>query len=210
MGSGMLPTNAYVTLEHEYILIFRKGAKREFSEDERKRRYASAFFWEERNTWFSDVWLDLTGSRQEMQTNDADLRTRSAAYPLELAKRLILMFSIYGDTILDPFWGTGTTTLAAMLTARNSLGYEISKKLVQNFKNDLTNFKDFVQKQNEGRLAEHLEFVDLNRGRFRYENEIYNFPVMTSQEIFMHIYNIMRIQQDSSNKFTLTHIPCEP
>ncbi|MBW2489202.1 MAG: site-specific DNA-methyltransferase, partial [Deltaproteobacteria bacterium] len=59
MGSGMLPPGAYVTLEHEYILILRKGSKREFkTETERQNRRASAFFWEERNRWFSDVWMD--------------------------------------------------------------------------------------------------------------------------------------------------------
>ena len=53
MGSGMLPPNAYVTLEHEYILMFRWGAKREFSQEEQKRsRRESAYFWEERNGWF--------------------------------------------------------------------------------------------------------------------------------------------------------------
>ena len=55
MGSGMLPAGAYVTLEYEYVLILRKGPKREFSRDEdKKRRLESVIFWEERNIWFSD------------------------------------------------------------------------------------------------------------------------------------------------------------
>ena len=53
MGSGMVPPNAYVTLEHEYVLVFRKGARRSF-EPGSTRRYESAFFWEERNRWFTD------------------------------------------------------------------------------------------------------------------------------------------------------------
>ena len=63
MGSGMLPACAYVTYEHEYILIFRKGEKRVFNNNgEKENRRASAFFWEERNVWFSDVWNDLKGT----------------------------------------------------------------------------------------------------------------------------------------------------
>ena len=56
MGSGMFPAGAYVTYEHEYILIFRKGGKRTFSSAQRKNRQKIAYFWEERNLWFSDLW----------------------------------------------------------------------------------------------------------------------------------------------------------
>lgn len=56
MGSGMLPSGAYVTLEHEHILIFRKGNKRTMTRSEAAARRRSAFFWEERNEWFSDIW----------------------------------------------------------------------------------------------------------------------------------------------------------
>ena len=63
MGSGMLPCGAYVTLEHEWILIFRKGDKRVFKDAETKQtRCKSAFFWEERNTWFSDIW-EIKGTK---------------------------------------------------------------------------------------------------------------------------------------------------
>src|SRR3990172_3414948 len=56
MGSGMLPAGAYVTLEHEYILIFRKGEKRIFSDNiQKESRYESAILWEERNKWYSDI-----------------------------------------------------------------------------------------------------------------------------------------------------------
>ena len=55
MGSGMLPPNAYVTLEHEYILVFRNGKDSRSFESCSERRYNSAYFWEERNQWFSDV-----------------------------------------------------------------------------------------------------------------------------------------------------------
>ena len=106
MGSGMLPPGAYVTLEHEFILVLRKGGKRKFeSQADRIRRKRSAFFWEERNMWFSDVWMDMRGAKQDLENEN--LRKRSAAFPFELAYRLINMFSVKGDVVLDPFLGTG-------------------------------------------------------------------------------------------------------
>jgi len=66
-----------------------------------------------------------------------ETRQRSAAFPFDLSYRLINMFSIQQDTVLDPFWGTGTTTLAAIASSRNSIGVEIDEKLVENFKKTL-------------------------------------------------------------------------
>ena len=125
MGSGMYPPGAYVTYEHEYILIFRKGSKRSFDNAVQKQlRRESAYFWEERNIWFSDVW-EIKGVGQRM-ANNIESRKRSGAYPFELAYRLINMFSIKGDTVLDPFLGIGTTAAAAIASQRNSIGYEIN------------------------------------------------------------------------------------
>lgn len=66
--------------------------------------------------WFQQIWAGITG---------ASTRHHPAPYPVELATRLIRMFSFVGDTVLDPFLGTGTTTLAAAGCGRNSIGYEI-------------------------------------------------------------------------------------
>ena len=121
MGSGMLPVGAYVTYEHEYILVLRKGRRRTFTTAaEKAKRRESAFFWEERNVWFSDVWLDVKGTSQGLV--DAPTRERSAAFPFELAYRLICMFSVKEDWVLDPFAGTGTTLAAALTAGRNSVG----------------------------------------------------------------------------------------
>jgi DNA modification methylase len=114
MGSGMQPPGAYVTLEHEHILVFRKAGKRRI---EPLRRRESAYFWEERNKWFSDLW-EIRG---EKQTEDG---RRTAAFPLEIPYRLINMFSVQDDFVLDPFMGTGTTMLAALASKRNSIGYD--------------------------------------------------------------------------------------
>lgn len=122
MGSGMLPAGAYVTYEHEYILIFRKGSKRSFGPADRARRAASAYFWEERNLWFSDLWTDLRGAGQRM--GGGGPRERSAAFPFELPWRLIHMYSLQNDVVLDPFVGTGTTMAAALAAGRSSVGVE--------------------------------------------------------------------------------------
>src|SRR6056297_3775680 len=129
MGSGMVPPNAYPTLEHEHILVFRNGDLRSFPPGD-EDRYESAYFWEERNEWFSDLW-DVPGEDQHVDGVDA--RERSGAFPLEIPLRLVRMFSTYGDTVLDPFWGTGTTTLAAMVAGRDSVGYETDQGFAEAF-----------------------------------------------------------------------------
>ena len=71
MGSGMLPAGAYVTLEHEHILILRKGGVRPFrTVEEKSSRRESAFFWEERNLWFSDLW-NMKGEKQATNGHEA-------------------------------------------------------------------------------------------------------------------------------------------
>lgn len=126
MGSGMLPAGAYVTYEHEYVGLYRKGVGRRFEGAEAERRRESAFFWEERNRWFSDLWEGLVGERQAL---DQAERTRSAAFPFELPYRLIQMYSLHGDTVLDPFAGTGTTLAAAVASGRSSVGVERDAQL---------------------------------------------------------------------------------
>lgn len=184
MGSGMLPAGAYVTLEHEYILVLRKGGKRVFNDAESKRRrQRSAFFWEERNRWFSDVWMDIKGSRQAI--GDPRMRARSGAYPLELPLRLILMYSLQGDMILDPFMGTGTTMQAAMAAGRNSVGYELESAIKALLLTDPRAVCDQANDIIDKRLADHLSFVKSRQedGKpFKHTNASYGFPVVTRQE----------------------------
>jgi DNA modification methylase len=72
--------------------------------------------------WFSPIWADVTGQ----------LRTdHPAPYPVEIPRRLIRMFSFAGDTVVDPFGGTGTTAIAALYTGRNSITVEIESSYVQ-------------------------------------------------------------------------------
>ena len=200
MGSGMLPAGAYVTLEHEYILIFRKGGKRKFdSGHEKLNRQQSAVFWEERNQWFSDIW-ELAGTKQKLGIKSS--RERSAAYPFEIPYRLINMFSVKGDTILDPFLGTGTTTMAAIASARNSIGYELDSTLLTDFV-QLTVTEEQTHTLNkviQARLQNHLEFVEYRKKQkgedaFRHLNIPYGFQVMTSQERDLTLNYVTAVRQ---------------
>ena len=195
MGSGMLPPNAYITLEHEYILIFRKGQNKRKTPPKSKKRYNSAYFWEERNKWFSDVWDDIKGVSQSLN-NSNKLRERSAAFPLIIPYRLINMFSIQGDTVLDPFLGTGTTTLASMICARNSVGYELNSKFLDIFKDNLKDIKLVSNSIINERIIKHLEFVKnytSNVKEIKYKATNYDFPVITQQEKEIFFYNIDKI-----------------
>lgn len=206
MGSGMLPVGAYVTLEHEHILILRKGEKREFkTQEERANRQKSAFFWEERNVWFSDKWKDINGVFQKL--NHTQLRERSAAYPIELAYRLISMFSVQGDTILDPYLGTGTTILAALASARNSVGYEIDKNFNGIINERIKEIKHIANERNEQRLNKHKDFIKtrINEGEEKYLNKTYNFPVVTSQETNIAIPKLKEIVQIEDGLFEAEH-----
>ena len=124
LGSGFLPPNAYVTVDCEFILIFRKGKLRQFPPND-LRRYESAFTKKERDEWFTQIW-GITGTRQVQ----SQIERRIAAFPDEIADRLIRMFSVKGDTVLDPFLGSGTTTKLAMQNGRNSIGYEIDEAIL--------------------------------------------------------------------------------
>ena len=106
--------NAVIKNDIEYILMERKpGGYRTPSV---ATRILSVISTENYQAWFRQIWGGVTG---------ASTRDHPAPYPLELAERLVRMFSFVGDTVLDPFLGTGTTTVAAAKWGRNSIGYEI-------------------------------------------------------------------------------------
>jgi DNA modification methylase len=105
--------NAIIKNDIEFILMQRKpgGYRKPTSEQRELSRINKKNYSE----WFRQMW-NIPG---------ASTRNHPAPFPLELAYRLVSMFSFYGDTVLDPFCGTGTTMLAAMRTGRNSIGVEI-------------------------------------------------------------------------------------
>ncbi len=196
MGSGMLPSGAYITLEHEYILIFRKG-KRDFTtEQEKQNRRESAYFWEERNVWFSDIW-DLKGVKQELKNDKT--RSRSAAYTLELPYRIINMFSCKGDTVLDPFLGTGTTMFASAIAERNSIGVELDDNLNEMIKSEFDGIKQQSKEIITNRIEKHKQFIESytkNKQRPKYHNDNLNIDVITNQETNIQFKAIKNITYD--------------
>jgi hypothetical protein len=202
MGSGMLPPGAYVTLEHEFILIFRKGGKRTFSgKIEKQARRESAYFWEERNQWFSDVWMDLRGAPQSVNMNQN--RARSGAFPLELPFRLINMFSVIGDTVLDPFLGTGTTVLAAMCCGRDSLGFEIDPSFQHTILEKMAAVPETANAVIGQRLIEHNDFVQKRieaKKPPKHHNRHYNVPVVTRQEEDLWLNPVQHVHYSSAQK----------
>ena len=201
LGSGMLPGGAYVTYEHEYVLIVRKGPRREFAtQEEKRRRRESAFFWEERNLWFSDVWFDIRGAGQELL--DEASRERSAAFPFELAYRLVCMHSVKGDTVLDPFGGTGITAAAALAAARNAISVELDPALLPVARSLLRALPEFANEHVRERLRRHVEFAR-NRiaegGAFKHSNRNYGFPVVTSHERELLLNDVLSVTNDDGS-----------
>jgi len=116
--------NAIIKNDVEYILIFRKpGEYRHPTEIQRK---LSVIEKEQHQRWFRQVWDDIPGQ---------STRLHPAPFPKELAFRLVSMFSFVGDTVLDPFWGLGNTTAAAIDAHRSSVGYEIEREYYRQAQN---------------------------------------------------------------------------
>jgi DNA modification methylase len=118
LGKPNLP-NGIIKNDLEHILFFRKpgGYRKPTTEMEQRSRIENDYY----AKWFSPVWTDVTGQLR---------RDHPAPYPLEIPRRLIRMFSFAGDTVVDPFAGTGTTALAAIETGRNSIMVEIEPHYV--------------------------------------------------------------------------------
>jgi site-specific DNA-methyltransferase (adenine-specific) len=114
MGSFPFPRNGIVKLDYEFILLFKKGGKQPVVSAECKE--SSRMTTEEWNTCFSGHW-NFPGEKQS---------DHLAAFPRELPRRLIKMFSMSGDQVLDPFLGSGTTSEVAAELGRHSVGYEIN------------------------------------------------------------------------------------
>ena len=114
MGSFPYPRNGIVEIDYEFVLIFKKpGQAPKVSQEIKEQSRIPKEKWKE---YFSGHWY-FGGAKQEQHL---------AMFPVELPKRAIEMFTFVGETVLDPFLGSGTTSLAAMMTHRNSIGYEIN------------------------------------------------------------------------------------
>lgn len=118
MGSYPMPRNGILSIDYEFILLFKKLGNA--PKPGAAARAMSRMSKEEWKTYFSGHW-NFAGARQD---------THLAAFPEELPRRLIRMFSFVGDTVLDPFAGSGTTLLAAKNLGRNSVGYELNDAFI--------------------------------------------------------------------------------
>jgi len=108
--------NSVIKNDIEFILMERKPGG--YRAPDISTKVLSVISVENHKKWFQQIWTGVTG---------ASTKQHPAPYPLELAERLVRMFSFVGDTVLDPFMGTGTTTVAAAKWGRNSIGFEIDR-----------------------------------------------------------------------------------
>ena len=161
MGSYPYPRGGIVKVDYENILIFKKQGPPPLVEN--SVRETSKLTDKEWNTYFSSHW-NFPGAKQDEHI---------AVFPEELPKRLIKMFSFVGDTVCDPFMGSGTTALAAMNLGRNSVGYEINRDFRRYYHEKLTKtdgeglfefYEDNVSIDFEQRLsASPYKFVDVHQ-----------------------------------------------
>lgn len=136
--------NAILKNDVESILLLRKpGSYRKPTPEQRALSLIDA---EDHRRWFRSAWTDIRGESRK--------RGHPAPYPVELAARLIQMFSFVGDSVLDPFWGTGTTSVAAIQTARSSVGYEIEREY-------LRIGRDRLSQLDAAAVPGHIQFVGI-------------------------------------------------
>ena len=184
MGSFPYPPSGIVEIDYEFIHIFKKlGGSKKVS---REIKEASKLSKEEWKEYFSGHWY-FRGAKQ---------LGHEAMFPDELPKRLIKMFTFVGDTVLDPFLGSGTTVKVALELNRNGLGYEINK-----------NFLNFI-KTKIG-FSEKLEIiergdVELNLPQLNYFPMIQNAKPQISPEKFIfrgeRLYRVTEIINEDTIK----------
>lgn len=156
MGSFPYPRNGIIKIDYEFILIFKKpGNPPKVSKELKERSKLSKEEW---NEYFSGHW-NFNGEKQTKHL---------AMFPEELPKRLIKMFSFVSDTVLDPFLGSGTTTLAAKNLGRNSIGYEINPQFLSFIKEKI-GAKEDTQKVR-------FEFIKQETANNDWKSKIQNLP----------------------------------
>ena len=131
MGSFPYPRNGILKIDYEFILIFKKQGKAPVPTVEQKK--LSEMTKEEWNAYFASHW-NVGGAKQDGHI---------AVFPEELPRRLIKMFSFAGETVFDPFMGSGTTALAARNLQRNSIGYEINPDFKQYYEQKVVSSLSF-------------------------------------------------------------------
>jgi len=158
MGSFPYPRNGIIKLDYEFILIFKKlGKPPKASKEVKEKSKLSQKQW---NEYFYGHW-NFSGEKQDKHI---------APFPEELPKRLIKMFSFVGDTILDPFLGSGTTSVAALNLARNSIGCEINEDYLATIEKRLKKNIGIFEKDNT------IEVIKQQSQIADYKKEIQKLP----------------------------------
>jgi len=158
MGSYPYPRNGILKLDYEFIMVFKKPGQSEKTTSEKKE--LSRLTVEEWNSYFSGHWK-LPGEKQS---------DHLAQFPIEIPNRLIKMFSFVGDTILDPFLGSGTTSVSAKILNRNSIGIEINEEFIPIIT------KKFDQSGSDGSKDFMLEYVTQNHLKNNFDSRINSLP----------------------------------
>ena len=157
MGSFPYPRNGILSIDYEFILLFKKLGRPK--KPDKKIKELSKMTKEEWKKYFSGHW-NFGGVRQDGHI---------AMFPEELPKRLIKMFSFVEETVLDPFLGSGTTSLAAKNLDRNSVGYEINSEFIPTIKNKL-------QIKQQSLFGAKYEFVEQGNLNIDFEKDIKKLP----------------------------------
>jgi hypothetical protein len=114
------------------------------------------------------------------------------------------MFSIKGDTVLDPFLGIGTTMYSAMTAGRNSVGYELDHHLFESIVSKLDGIVNFSNMRIAERFDKHFEFVEKQyqrKGKFKHTNKHYLFPVVMRQERDLIINSLVSVRRTDKDEF---------
>jgi site-specific DNA-methyltransferase (adenine-specific) len=157
MGSFPYPRNGIFSIDYEFILVFKKLGNPKKPDKELKE--LSRITKEEWKEYFSGHW-NFSGAKQDGHI---------AMFPEELPRRLIKMFSFVGDTVLDPFLGSGTTSIAAKKLNRNSVGYEINPEFIPFIKRKLNIEQGDIYNTR-------YEFISQNNIKTDYKDEIKKLP----------------------------------
>ncbi|MBF0541703.1 MAG: site-specific DNA-methyltransferase [Nitrospirae bacterium] len=165
MGSYPYPRNGLIKLDYEFILIFKKPGEQPMVD--KKVKEESIMTKEEWNQYFHGHW-NFVGAKQTKHL---------AMFPEELPKRLIKMFTFKGETVLDPFLGSGTTMLAARNLDRNSVGYEVNQEFLPIIKTKL----------NIGSLIDEDYEIIYQRDETDFKERINNLPYIFSDPVKINV-----------------------
>lgn len=165
MGSFPYPRNGIIKIDYEFILIFKKPGDPPKISKELKEK--SKLTKEEWNEYFSGHWR-FNGVKQSGHL---------AMFPEELPKRLIKMFSFIGDTVFDPFLGSGTTSLAAINLNRSSIGYEINEKFLPVIKEKLGYHDNLLFNKNK------ISIIYQKKEKLNWEEKIKSLPYVFKDPI---------------------------